>query len=647
MGAAATWISVKQLALWMVANLRYGCSRMSLEILGSRYHILQHLGGGGFGQTFLAKDLHLPGHPQCVVKRLQPRSADGLSLESARRLFNAEAEALYVLGNHDRIPRLLAHFEENKHFYLAQEFVEGALLSEEVHVGHQLSETKTVEIIEDVLETLCTVHDHHVIHRDIKPGNLIRRRSDRKIVLIDFGAVKQISSPAIEAPDPHSMTVAIGSLGYMPNEQLAGQPCLSSDVYAVGILALQALTGLDPRRIPKDPRTSELLWRELASVRPELAKVLDIMVRYDYRQRYPSANEALSALQQAVTPSSPTFIPPIDLTSQALEAHVAWLERADELFEQNRFHEAVRCYEKVVKVQPNAMTAWFKLGLALEHIEQFALAVKAYKKVTQRQAEDYLAWLKLGKVLERLRKYEEALTAYDQVLVLQPKNYWVWADRGQLLERIERIDEALAAYDRAVELKPDFQLALEHRKRLLISLKRVDQLYTLQHYDDAIEACDEALKENPGDATVWLMRGMALENKQQLAEAAIAYNTVVRLQSDDHVAWFRLGTVLEDLGHAKRAAKAYGNVTRLQPQNHWAWYQRGRMLEKLENYRDAIIAYQQAAKIQPGFEPAQEAYQLLINHTLALGKSSLSQPYLNIPDRYSAEIAQGTEARGL
>ncbi|MGD1942256.1 MAG: tetratricopeptide repeat protein [Leptolyngbyaceae cyanobacterium] len=590
---------------------------MSLQILGSRYHILRHMGGGGFGQTFLANDLHLPGHPLCVVKRLQPRNTDSLSLDSARRLFDAEAEALYVLGSHSQIPRLLAHFEEDQHFYLAQEFVEGPLLSEEIYAGNRLSEAKTVEMLQDILTNLCAVHDRQVIHRDIKPSNLIRRKGDHKIVLIDFGAVKQISNQLIQPHDLHSMTVAIGSLGYMPNEQLAGHPCLSSDVYAVGMLALQALTGLDPKRIPHDPRTSELMWRELASVRPELAQVLDTMVRYDHRQRYANASEALSALKQAISPSSPTFIPPIELSSQALEAHVAWLERADELFEQSRFHEAARCYEKVVKVQPNATTAWFKLGMALENIEQYALAVRAYKTVTQRQREDYLAWLKLAKALERCGNYEEALAAYDEVLQLQPKNYWAWADRGQLLEQLERIEEALAAYDRAIELKPDFQLAQSHRKRLLVELKRVDQLYTLQHYDDAIAACDQALKENPEDATLWLMRGMALENQQQLAAAAIAYNTVIGLQANDHVAWFRLGTVLEELGFLKRAAKAYGNVTRLQPQNHWAWYQHGRLLEQLNHHREAITAYHQASQLQPGFAPAQAAHQRLIGQTLA------------------------------
>ncbi|MEM1311086.1 MAG: tetratricopeptide repeat protein [Cyanobacteria bacterium P01_H01_bin.153] len=594
---------------------------MSLQILGSRYSIIQYLGGGGFGQTFLAIDLHLPGHPCCVVKRLQPRDADGFSLDSARRLFNSEAEALYVLGIHNQIPRLLAHFEEDKHFYLAQEFVEGTLLSEEIQPGVQLTEAQTVEIIEDILTTLCTVHEHQVIHRDLKPSNLIRRKHDRKIVLIDFGAVKQISAQPEAAPMsssggvpiPNSMTVAIGSLGYMPNEQLAGQPCLSSDIYAVGILALQALTGLSPKQIPKDPRTSELMWRDLVSISTELADVLDTMVRYDYRQRYADAKTTLEALQQATAKFQGQIPLAMSMdTSQALAAHAAWLERADELFEQNRFLDAARCYEKVVKVQPQAATAWLKLGMALENTEQYVLAAAAYETVAEHQPQDYLAWLKLGKVQEHLGQPAAAMTAYDQVLDLQPKNYWVWADRGQILEQLGRTEDALSAYNRAIELKPDFRLAQDRRRQLLISLKRVDELFTLQHYEDAIAACDQVLKDDPEDATMWLMRGMALENQQQLTEAAVSFNTVIRLQPADHVAWFRLATILEVLGHAERAAKAYGNVTRLQPQNHWAWYQQGLMLEQLGQPHNAIAAYQKAARLQPSFEPAQAAYQRLL-----------------------------------
>lgn len=585
---------------------------MSIQILGGRYHVLCHLGGGGFGQTYLAQDRHLPGDPSCVVKRLQPQTTDGISLESARRLFNAEAEALYDLGNNEQIPRLLAHFEEDAQFYLVQEYIEGCLLTEEIYPGNKLDESKVVDMLRDILSTLCTVHEHQVIHRDIKPSNLIRRDRDNRIVLIDFGSVKQVSSKPVNQDGKVSITVAIGSLGYMPSEQLAGQPCLSSDIYAVGILALQALTGFDARRLPKDPRTSELVWRDLVDITPALADVLEKMVRYDFRQRYPSAQETLQALDIAVAaPEATPQSQPFEFTNQVLEAYAAWLERADELFQQNQFTEAARCYEKVTQGQPHATTAWLKLGIAREHLGQHEDAVRAYTEVVQQQPEDYLALLKQGKALEHLQRYEEALTAYDSVVQLQPDNYWVWADRGQMLEILNRIEEALAAYDRAVQLKPDFNLAQGKRKQLLINLQRVDDLYTLQHYDAAIAACDQALQTNPDDVSTWFMRGMASEQQKQLADAAVAYNNVVRLQSDDHTAWFRLGSVLEDLGHLARAAKAYSNVTRLQPQNHWAWYQLAHALEKLDNHPKAIAAYRRAYQIQPHFQLAKEAYERL------------------------------------
>lgn len=602
-----------------------GATFMSSPILGGRYRVLSHLGGGGFGQTFLAEDRHLPGQPRCVVKQLQPRVADAVSLESARRLFDAEAQALYQLGGHDQIPRLLAHFEEGTQFYLVQEYVEGTLLTEEIYPGCQQSEAEVIALLRDVLETLAFVHQHQVIHRDIKPSNLIRRQRDGKVVLIDFGSVKQVSRQPIEEYGQVSITVAIGSLGYMPNEQLAGQPCLSSDIYAVGILALQALTGLEPKRLPKDPRTSEIMWRELAPVSDGLADMLDRMVRYDFRQRHPDAMEAFDELMMLISPprSAPAEIAPaLESDAIATETHQMWLERADELFQQNRFDEAARCYEQVVQGDPQCVTAWFKLGMVYEHLNRNDAAIQAYDQVIQQQPEDYLAWLKRAKVLEQMERYEGALAAYEEVLRLQPDNYWAWNDRGYVLEQSGQVDAAIAAYGRAVQLKPDFQLALENRKRLLVALKRVEDLYTLQHYSDAIAACDRALEGTPDDANLWLMRGMALENLARLPEAAIAYNHVIRLQPRDHVTWFKLGTVLEALKRPGQAARAYGQVVRLQPRNHWAWQQRAKMLEQMDQPREAIAAYQKVLQIQPDFEPARTAYQRLLNRTLSTATAS-------------------------
>jgi serine/threonine-protein kinase len=159
------------------------------------------------------------------------------------------------------------------------------------------------------LQVLAFVHQQNVIHRDIKPSNLIRRSRDSKIVLIDFGAVKEVREVMNQVANiqGHSnLTVAIGSPGYMPSEQQSFHPHFSSDIYAVGIVCIQALTGLNPKELPKDSRSKEVccsLLTDRAPVSPGLAEILDRMVRYDYRQRYENAIEALQALQQLIARS--------------------------------------------------------------------------------------------------------------------------------------------------------------------------------------------------------------------------------------------------------------------------------------------------------------------------------------------------------
>jgi eukaryotic-like serine/threonine-protein kinase len=276
--------------------------------LGGRYKIINHLGEGGFGQTFLAEDLHLPGHPRCVVKQLKPQVTDAESLQTARRLFDMEANVLYKLGNHEQIPRLLAHFEDGQEFYLAQEFIAGETLSRELVEGQAWSEANVVALLQDIVQVLTFVHQHQVIHRDIKPSNLIRRQEDGKIVLIDFGAVKQVSTQLINAQTGMTRTIAIGTQGYMPTEQLAGNPHFSSDIYAVGMIGIQALTGIYPSRLGIDLQSGEIDWHNDAThVSSELLEILDRMVRYDFRTRYPTALEALAALQSLPTVATTNY----------------------------------------------------------------------------------------------------------------------------------------------------------------------------------------------------------------------------------------------------------------------------------------------------------------------------------------------------
>ena len=273
--------------------------------LWNRYKIKQVLGSGGFGNTYIAIDLGLPGQPYCVVKHLKPKDPNPAVLPIAKSLFEREARILYQLGNKsEQIPRLFAHFEENGEFYLVQEFVDGHDLTQEI-VTHQPSSEDTVfTLLKDILEVLVFVHQDNIIHRDIKPQNL-RRRRDGKIVLIDFGAVKEISALGVNPQGHSSFTVAVGSPSYMPSEQASGKPKLSSDIYAVGMIGIQALTGIMPLNLPEDPESGEVIWRDKAQVSNSLGDVLDTMVRHHFSFRYHSAAEALQALTASAVLSPP------------------------------------------------------------------------------------------------------------------------------------------------------------------------------------------------------------------------------------------------------------------------------------------------------------------------------------------------------
>ncbi|MEM9540971.1 MAG: protein kinase [Cyanobacteria bacterium P01_E01_bin.42] len=267
-------------------------------ILANRYRVLKHLGGGGFGQTFLATDAHLPGNPLCVVKKLQPKFNDSSSLQIAKKLFDREAETLYKLGEHPQIPRLLAHFEENNEFYLVQEYIRGETLERELFQGKPWTEERTIALVQDILRVLAFVHDRDTIHRDIKPANLIRREGDRAIVLIDFGAVKEVGQVTSISGET-SYTIVIGSPLYMPSEQQAAKPHFSSDLYAIGIIAMRALSGLHATELPRD-RNDELTCNLLQTPVPisdAFVKFLNKITRYDYRQRHQNATFALQSLE--------------------------------------------------------------------------------------------------------------------------------------------------------------------------------------------------------------------------------------------------------------------------------------------------------------------------------------------------------------
>ncbi|HEY9621619.1 MAG TPA: serine/threonine-protein kinase [Crinalium sp.] len=267
-------------------------------LLRDRYRIIQALGQGGFGATFLAHDESLPGNPYCVIKQLRPAASSPHVLHMARELFKREAKTLGKIGNHPQVPRLLDYFEANAEFYLVQEYISGSTLQQEVKRSGPFSEAGVKQFLSEVLPMLQYIHAQQVIHRDIKPANLIRRTQDKKLVLIDFGAVKdQVNPVRAGASEQTALTAyAIGTPGYAPPEQMAMRPVYASDIYALGVTCIYLLTGRSPKDLDYDPVTGEMLWRDQVHISDHFASVLKKMLEVSVRHRYQNAAEVLRAL---------------------------------------------------------------------------------------------------------------------------------------------------------------------------------------------------------------------------------------------------------------------------------------------------------------------------------------------------------------
>jgi serine/threonine protein kinase, bacterial len=274
-------------------------------MLRDRYRASRPLGKGGFGATFLAADMGLPGHPPCVIKQLRPNTQSSSVMRMARELFEREAFTLGKIGNHPQIPRLLDYFEEGGNFYLVQEYVEGETLKQELERRGKFNEIEIRKIMSELLTALGFIHENGVIHRDIKPANIIRRKQDGQLVLIDFGAVStQVNrSPSNNEEDPADMLTnfAIGTPGFAPPEQMAMRPVFSSDLYAMTMCCLYLMTGRSPKDFAHDQYTGQIDWRSQISLSSDLAVVVDRLLEQSTTARYRTAAEVIEALSNRST----------------------------------------------------------------------------------------------------------------------------------------------------------------------------------------------------------------------------------------------------------------------------------------------------------------------------------------------------------
>lgn len=612
------------------------------QLLAGRYRIVRELSSGGFAQTYLAEDTHRPSAPQCVVKHLRPPSNDSYTLENARRLFEREGKILERLGReHNQLPDLYAYFEEDGEFYLIQEYIDGHPLTQEIVPGHPLPEAQVIRILEEVLEILAFVHGKGVIHRDIKPANLIRRASDNKLVLIDFGLVKELTSPAVNSQGQINPSVAVGTHGYMPIEQFHGYPQFNSDIYGLGMLAIQALGGLSASELirlrdPNNPNTGEVLWRNQVQISSKIADIVDKMVRYDCHQRYQSVSEVLADLKNINSvvrinwsqlkrwvrrPRRLMFggvvglifvILPLIFYKKLPQAVKAayFYNRGVEKIDRKDYQAAIKELNEAISVNPKYAEAYNKRchaylmeGNRLRAMEDcnYALQIKT------NFAQVYQAYTNRGIARFSLGDAQGAIADYTQAININPKHALAYNSRGHVREKIGDKKGAIADFTMAIKVDPKFAAA--YLNRCLTRSNSGD-------HNGAIEDCTYAIKINPNQVQAYLNRSLVhfrLGNYQRAIEDS---NFALRLNSgvgnsDQGEAYHNRAMARMALGDKQGAMEDFNQSIRINPKDAGAYYERGRILAGSGDKQKAIADFQKAAKLRleegstQGFKDAQ------------------------------------------
>ncbi len=269
-----------------------------------RYNIKQVLGEGNFGRTYLVEDQNFDNRKRVLKKFIA--NFQGTNLEKAKELFKREANILDTL-KHEQIPAIYDHFEDNQSLYLVEEYIEGDDLITEFNREGKFSEEKIKSLLEDLLPVLDYLHQRNLLHRDIKPDNIMRRRYDGKLMLIDFGGVKEVSNT--------SGTV-IQTPGYASVEQMRGYPQPASDIYSLGVTCVRLLTGCFPdNNNGNDPiyDSSQAVWlwqahleKQSIKINNKLSHILNKMLEHLAKNRYNNVQQILEELQ-----NSPSYNQPI------------------------------------------------------------------------------------------------------------------------------------------------------------------------------------------------------------------------------------------------------------------------------------------------------------------------------------------------
>lgn len=604
-------------------------------LLGDRYQIIKELGSGGFGTTYLAKDTQA-GNSWCAIKKLNPEHAD---LSTAKKLFKREADTLFRLQEIHQVPKFIQYFAENDCNYIVEEYIEGDTLDSLLEQQWQIE--NIIIFLWEILSILQLLHNKNIIHRDIKPSNLIQRKKDNKFTIIDFGAVKEINPNQTE-----KASTCIYHHGYAPIEQIQGIPRLNSDIYALGMTAIQLLTKEPPREFTRDAE-DKIVELESIIAPVGLINILNKMVRTDLKDRYQSVEEVLKDLGQRNNFNTiqnhqlaneqkciPTkleknhetglkslfknnsylkflYLPLIIFSLLLISSELIkpwfrpwyYLNQGDKLLDKNQAQASLNQFQNVIDLKRDSSPAWKGRGDALFNLRRYPGALGAYNKAISINPQNVKALNNKGKILSQQGQLPQAIDVYKQAVEIDSDNAEVWSGMGLAQMSMQQNEEALKSFDQAQNIKPDEPNIWIQKGIILRTLQRSSEANMF--YQEALDVYDEATVKDNKNPLLWSDRGFVLLQLNRPQDAFASYDQALRVDENFYEALLGKANVHIQMQEHQEALEVLDQAKEIRPKDYQVWYNRGNiLLQALNSPEEASRSFKQATELKEDFYPA-------------------------------------------
>jgi serine/threonine protein kinase/regulator of sirC expression with transglutaminase-like and TPR domain len=580
---------------------------MTGQILADRYQIIEFTASTAFGETFIASDTYRPGYPRCIVKRLHILHDSPKTPQMLRLLMQKRIEIRKQLGESEHVPKLLDFFEDGQDFYQVEELIDGHFLSQELVPGQPLTEERVIRLLQDLLEILVFIHSRDVLHQDIQPDNLIRRESDGKLLLLNFWLVREMNAPGVTRQRRSPNQSVAYALLYKPVEQLQGKPVPASDLYAVGIIAIRAITGLSGEAVYElqhGSKTGEIHWRQHPT-NSKLADFVDRLVHPDHNRRYQTATEALHDLMQlwvepvptppkSVTPppeespqppqhSPTTTLPPFVPASSTQLVVSGQPSRLGYPFKTDSITMPTSA---TLEPPPKPTRRWrWIIGAVLLLLLGgliFALYRRFPQKVLAQQS------IQQGLALNEKQNYQQAIAAFNRAIAMDANNSEAFYDRALTYSRLGKDQEALADVTQAIQLDPNHARA--HLLRGNLRFQLGDDRGALDDYNRAIFL-------DPKQATAYLNRGSAHAAMANEQAALADYNQAIAIDPKLTPAYLNRCLTRSNLNDQAGAIQDCTQAISLQPDYAYAYQNRGLAYRRIGDIQKAIADFNVAIRL--------------------------------------------------